>query len=49
MDKDNFKNAIIEMINTLEDESDLKMLYGLARACAENEKAQGDIKPCPAP
>lgn len=48
MDKDNFRNAIIEMIKTVDDESDLKMLYGLARACAENKKAQGDIKPCPA-
>ncbi len=41
MDKDNFRQAIIEMIKSVEDESSLKMLYGLARACAENEKAQG--------
>lgn len=41
MDKDNFRQAIIEMIKNVEDESSLKMLYGLARACSENEKAQG--------
>lgn len=49
MDKDNFRNAIIEMIKTVDDESDLKMLYGLARACTEYEKAQGDVTSCPAP
>ena len=48
MDKESFKNVIIDMIKNIDDESDLKMLYGLARACTEYEKAQGDIKPCAA-
>ena len=45
MDKDKIKETIIGMIDGIEDEEDLQMLYGFVRACAEHEKCTGAFSP----
>ena len=45
MDKDNIKETIINMIDGIQDEKDLQMLYGFVRACTEHEKSTGVFSP----
>ena len=45
MDKDNIKETIISMIDGIQDERDLQMLYGFVRACTEHERCSGNTSP----
>lgn len=38
MDKEEFKEIIKVMVDSIEDENDLQMVYGFIKACTEREK-----------
>jgi hypothetical protein len=46
MDKDKIKETIISMINRVEDEKDIQMLYGFVKACVEYEKCTESVTSC---